>query len=73
MPLLIIQEDCPTHEARDWLALLVDDIFDRLDMELCVGLANGDAVAENIVNQIGHLSPSTIDNLFANAIESLLE
>jgi len=71
--LLIIETDNTTSEARDWLASLMEDILDGLDMEQCIEVVNGDTIADNIVNQIGHLSSSTIDNLFTNAIESLLE
>lgn len=73
MALLIIETDNTTSEARDWLASLMEDILDGLDMEQCIEVVNGDTIADNIVNQIGHLSSSTIDNLFTNAIESLLE
>ena len=73
MALITIQTDCTTSDARDWLAVLLEDVFDRLDMELCVGLVNGDAIAENIVNQIGYLPSLAIDQLFGYAIESLLE
>ena len=73
MALLIIQQDCSTHEARDWLAELMNDVLDRLDMEQCVALISGDGIAANIVNQIGYLTPNEIDGLFERATESLLE
>lgn len=73
MALLIIETDNSTSEARDWLAELVDNLLDKLDMERCVGLANGDTITSEIVGQIGYLTPREIDGLFEAAIESLLE
>jgi hypothetical protein len=71
--LLIIQTDNSTSDARDWLAELVDNILDRLDLEECVGAVNGDKMAEEIGRQIGYMAPRDIDELFEAAIESLLE
>ena len=73
MALLIIQQDTTTAKARDWLAGLIDDVLDRLDMEKCVGLVNGDAIVQEIIGQIGYLTPRDIDWLFSGAVESLLE
>ena len=73
MALLIIQQDCPTHEARDWLAELTDAVLNELDLEECVEAINGDKIAEEMMRQIGYLPGSVIDRLFTNAVESLTE
>ena len=68
MPLLNIEANYSTREAREWLVGLLEDLLGRLDLDECIEKVNGEEMAAEIVAQIGYLPAVDVDGVFEGAI-----
>lgn len=69
--MLIIQQDCTTGEAREWLTELLTNVFDFFDLEEVMKATDDEDLLDHLVYEAETLSARAVDEVVFAAIVAL--